>query len=84
MASRMRMLTVGVDTGRWGVAKQFLGYENGRTPLVQPRMLDVALKLTKRAEKREMISPRLGSRARCLPVQGARDSAWGPPPATGF
>ena len=53
LASRLRMLNVGTETGRWKVAKQFLSYRVKEGSMTQNQMMDVAVKLADKEMKRE-------------------------------
>ena len=53
LASRLRMLTVGLDKGTWGVARRYLVYHNQDISLVSDELLDEALKIDAMEKKRE-------------------------------
>ena len=45
LASRLRMLTVGLDKGTWGLAQRFLVYKSQDLSLVSDESMDEALKI---------------------------------------
>ena len=45
LASRLRMLTVGLDTGTWGIAWRSLVYHNQEISLVSGVLMDETLKI---------------------------------------
>ena len=53
LASRLRMLTVGLDKGTWGVARRYLVYHNQDLSLVSDELLDEALKIDAMEKKRD-------------------------------
>ena len=61
MSSRLRMLSVGCETGHWRIAKEFLSYETRDEPLVKPAMMDVAVELAAKRNKRERDIARVGA-----------------------
>ena len=53
LASRLRMITVGLDQKTWGVARRFLVYHNQDHSLVPDELMDEALKVDAAMKKRE-------------------------------
>ena len=53
LASRLRMITVGLDEKTWGVACRFLVYHNQDHSLVSDELMDEALKVHAAEQKRE-------------------------------
>ena len=53
LASRLGMITVGLDKGTWGVARRYLVYHNQDLSLVSDELLDEALKIDAMEKKRE-------------------------------
>ena len=62
LASRMRMLSVGIETNNWRSAQEFLVYRQRDPALVTADVLDVAHAAAEKAEKR---------RQRAIKVNGA-------------
>ena len=64
LASRMRYLTVGADTGNWTSARELLVYKPPHNSLITDNMLDVAhsaaAKRIKRQEKADKVNRRAG------------------------
>ena len=54
LASRMRMLSVGISTGCWESASEFLIYRGRETGLVSPDILDVAHSAAEKRQKRSL------------------------------
>ena len=53
LASRLRMLTVGLDKGTWDIARRFLVYQNQDISLVPDEMMDEAMRIDNLEKKRE-------------------------------
>ena len=53
LATRIRMLAFGVETGLWNVAEQFLGYSVKENSLIDDATVSQALKLEKEQRRRE-------------------------------
>ena len=53
LASRMRMLTAGLEKGTWGLARRFLLYHQADLSLVSDELMDEALKIDVLEKKRE-------------------------------
>ena len=51
LASRLRMLTFGTETGKWGVAREFLAYAPNEHSLVSDATVAQAIRLNKRSSK---------------------------------
>ena len=66
LASRMRFLTLGIDTGVWESARELLVYRQHRSGLISENMLDVAhgeaLRRMKREKKAAAVNKAAASR----------------------
>ena len=53
LASRMRMLTAGIEKGTWNLARRFLVYHQADMSLISDELMDEALKIDSEEKKRE-------------------------------
>ena len=53
LASRLRMITAGVEKGTWGLAKRFLVHHQADLSLVSDELMDEALKVDALEKRRE-------------------------------
>ena len=53
LASRLRMITAGLEKGTWGLARRFLVYHQQDMSLISDELMDEALKVDALEEKRE-------------------------------
>ena len=53
LASRLRMLTAGIEKGAWQLARRFLVYHQPDMSLISDELMDEALKIDAEEKKRE-------------------------------
>lgn len=63
LASRMRQLTVGLESGNWNSAEEFLVYRKPESSLVSPDAMDVAHAAAEKRQKRFNRAARVNGRA---------------------
>ena len=55
LASRLRMITAGVERGTWALARRFLVYHQQDLTMVSDELMDEALKVDALEKKREKV-----------------------------
>ena len=62
IASRMRQLSVGIESGNWKTAEEFLVYRARNPALVSPDVMDIAHAAAAKRQKREATAARVNGR----------------------